>query len=122
VTNKVPKTSLSLDSVCLAAKDLLSESEYLIERHSINIGEDYTSIQINAKWLAEYQSIALEVIFDVSKDQQNGMKQYLDDDEVKDDIDSAIGEIFEELLAKTYPSYDWRFPIGKVSIKIRKIK
>jgi hypothetical protein len=119
---QLPKTSLPLDSVCEAVASELPESEYLVERHSIIKGESYVNIIVNAKWLTSYETIGIEVIFQVNSDQSLAMKAYIDDENIVDDIDSGVGELFESALHKKYPDYDWSYPIGKISIKCKKVK
>jgi hypothetical protein len=117
-----PRASLPLDSASAFVVENLPNSEYLIERHSIAKGEDFSDISVTAKWLPEYETISVEVLFHVTGDQKDGMQNYIDDDDVKDDIDSGIGELFEQALRDQYPSYDWSCPIGEIKIKCKKTK
>lgn len=111
------KTSLSLDHASSFVAENLPNSEYLVERHSIVKGEDFSEVLVTAQWLLEYGTISVDVVFSVSKGQADGMQNYLDDDEIKDDIDSGIGELFEEALREQYPSYDWGYSIGAVNLR-----
>ncbi len=120
-TTKV-KTALPLDAVCTAVAGGLPNNEYLIDRHSIVKGEDYSDISVTAKWLPEYETISVELIFFVSADQKEGMQSYIDDDDVRDDIDSGVGELFENILQAQFPDFDWSYPIGEVKIKCKKVK
>jgi len=116
------KTSLPLDAVCSTVAENLPNNEYMIERHSIVKGEDYTDVSVAAKWLPEYETISVELVFLVNGDQKDGMQGCLDDDDVRDDIDSGVGEQFENALQTLFPDYDWSYPIGEVKIKLKKIK
>jgi len=115
-----PKISLSLEQACAFLQKHLPSSEYLIERHSIIKGETYTDLSVSAKWLAEYETISVDVKFLVTAAQKKEMQPYLDDENYRDDIDSGIGELFEQALKEQYPKYDWSFPIGEVKIKCAK--
>jgi hypothetical protein len=115
------KHSLSLEDACTEVGSLLPNSDYLIDRHSINIGEDYTAISVRAMWLLEYDTISIEVVFHVTPEQEESMTGQIEDDEIRDDIDSAIGELMESCLRSKYPEYDWSCPIGEVNIKCQKI-
>lgn len=119
---KSPKKSLSLEKSCLAVVNGLPESEYMIERHTIVKGEDYRDIVVSAKWADGSESVNVSVTFIVTADQQENMQGYLDDDDVRDDIDSAIGEIFESALQGEYPDYNMRSPVGSVTMKCKKKK
>ncbi len=116
------KTSLPLDAVCMVVAESLPSNEYLIDRHSIVKGEDYSDISVIAKWSSEYETISVELVFLVSADQKEGMQSYIDDDDVRDDIDSGVGELFENALQAQFPGYDWSFPIGEVKIECKKVK
>jgi hypothetical protein len=50
------------------------------------------------------------------------MKDYIEDDGVRDDIDSAVGELFESTLQEQYPDHDWSYPIGEVKLRCKKSK
>lgn len=122
MAKKKPKTSLSLDNVCEYVAAKIPTNEYLTERHSIFKGDDYTEVSVAAKWLAEYETISVQVVFLVRAEQYESMQGHIDDDGTNDDIDSGVGELFEKALRDQFPSYDWSYPIGEVLIKCKKIK
>jgi hypothetical protein len=117
-----PKHSLPLAEICSEVAALLPTSEYLTERHSIYIGEDYFGISVNAKWLLEYDSISVELAFQVTETQEELMTSQIEDEDVRDDIDSAVGELIETLLREKYPEHDWSYPIGEVKINCEKVQ
>jgi len=116
---KEDKFSVPLDSVCELAGKKLAESEYLVERHDIKKGDAYTDLSITAKWLPRHRVISIEVVFLVSSG-QDSIKNYLTDDDIKDDIDSGAGESFEDALRSIYPKFDWSYSVGEVKMKCKK--
>ena len=122
MTKQKSKTSLPLGRACKFVAENLPTSEYLTERHSIFKGEDYVDISVAANWLSEYETISVEVEFSVQAAQHESMQAHIHNDDTKDDIDSGIGELFENALQDEFPSYDWSYPIGEILIKCRKIK
>lgn len=94
-----PRLNLSLESSAALAVAKLENSEYLVERHSIVKGEDYTRVEVSAKWLTTHGTISVSVTFITNAVQYKALSNSIEDDELKDDIDSGIGEAFEEALA-----------------------
>ncbi len=115
------KFLLPLDVICKNVTEQLPQSEYLIERHSILKGDTYSELSLSAKWLFEHETLSIELIFLVNKEKKQEMQAYIDDDDIRDDIDSAVGELFEDALQSTYPEHDWSYPIGEIKIKCKKI-
>jgi len=114
-----PRMELSLEpAISLATKNLPS-SEYLVERHSININVDYLSVNFSAEWSLEFGSILVSVSFFVNEEQEQAFLANLDDDTIRDDIDSGIGKVFEEALREVYPEHDWNYIIGQVNIDVK---
>ena len=54
-------------------------------------------------------------------EQAVSLKSYLDDESAADDIDSGVGEAFEEAFAKVYPDSDG-VGIGSTSAKVKIVK
>lgn len=122
MTNSQAKTSVSLESACALASEKLANSEFLVDRHSINKSDDYIDILISAKWLPKFSTISMEVMFLVSPTQKDNMQSNIDDEDIKDDIDSGAGEAFEDSLRALYPKFDWSYTVGEVKIKCKKAK
>jgi hypothetical protein len=116
------KTSVSLESACSLASEKLAKSEFLIDRHAINKGNDYIDILISAKWVPKFSTISIEVLFLVSSSQKDSMQSNIDDEGIKDDIDSGAGEAFEDALRTLHPKFDWSYTVGEVKIKCKKVK
>jgi len=117
---KDPRMSLPLDTVLATVSDKLPHSEYLVDRHSISIAQDYLSVDVKAKWLPEYGTLSVTATFIGSADQCEQMEANFDDEETKDDIDSGIGELIEEALKEIYPKHDWECVIGEVRLSVKK--
>lgn len=115
-----PRMRLSLEPPSALAVALLENSEYLVERHSIVKGIDYTHLELSAKWLTTYETISVSVTFMTNAVQYKVLSTSVKDEELQDDIDSGVGESFEEALAKVYPEHDWSCLIGEVKIRVKK--
>lgn len=117
---KDPRMTLPLDTVLATVSQKLPHSEYLVDRHSIEIAQDYLSVEVKAKWLPEYGTLSVTATFVGSAEQCEQIESNFDDEETKDDIDSGIGELLEEALKETYPKHDWECVIGEVRLAVKK--
>jgi hypothetical protein len=111
------RLKLSLTKPCQAVEELLPTNEYLVDRHSICLGNEYQALSVKAKWLPDYGSISVQVTFKATPEKLDSLRALLDDEGVIDDIDSGVGELFEEALRREYPAFNWDYPIGEVNIK-----
>jgi hypothetical protein len=110
-----------LEKVSLLAAAMLPSSEYLLDRHDIKSDDDYLRISVTASWIPEYSSAQVNVVFEGTADQAARMKSLLADETCLDDIDSGLGEAFEEAFSQVYPDADG-VGIGRTSAKFKTVK
>ena len=110
-----------LEQISQKAAVLLTTSEYLVDRHYINLGDDYIRLTISASWFPDDESVNIKVVFEANEDQHSALKSSLEDEDTWDDIDSGIGEAFEEAFSEIYPDAGG-VSIGKTSAKVKIVK
>jgi hypothetical protein len=107
-----------LEQVSANTAMLLPSSEYLVDRHDITSPDSYLRLSVSASWIPQYDSVKIQVVFEATAEQAVSLKSDLDDESTADDIDSGIGEAFEEAFAKVYPESDG-VGIGSTSAKVK---
>jgi hypothetical protein len=110
-----------LEQVSTKAAAFLTASEYLVDRHDINLGNDYLRLTVSSAWFPDDESVNVKVVFEANEDQQPALKSSLEDEDTWDDIDSGIGEAFEEAFSEIYPDAGG-VSIGKTSAKVKIVK
>ena len=114
-------TKYPLEQVAAKIASLLPSSEYLVDRHDITCPESYLRLQITASWIPLYDSVEIKVVFEATAEQAVSLKSDLADESTADDIDSGVGETFEEAFAEVYPDADG-VGIGRTSAKVKIVK
>lgn len=102
-----------LDQVLKKAGELLTQSEYLVDRLDIIRPKDYLDIRMTGDWDSEFGTAVVKVIFVCDKKQAKDLKYLLDDEDKADDLDSGVGEAFEAAIAEVYPKKKWNYCVGK---------
>lgn len=115
------KTKYPLDQVADKAASLLPSSEYLVDRHDITCPDSYLRLSVSASWIPKYDSVEVKVVFEATAEQAESLQSCLDDESTADDIDSGIGEAFEEAFAEVYPDAEG-VGIGSTSAKVKIVK
>ena len=110
-----------LEQVSAKTAMLLPSSEYLVDRHDITSPDSYLRLSVSASWIPQYDSVEIKVVFEVTAEQAVGLKSYLDDEGTADDIDSGLGEAFEEAFAVVYPD-SGGVGVGSTSAKVKIVK
>ena len=119
--NTDKSTKYPLEQVAAKTATLLPSSEYLVERHDITCPGSYLRLSVSASWIPKYDSVKIKIVFEATAEQAVSLKSYLDDESTADDIDSGVGEAFEEAFAKVYPDSDG-VGIGSTSVKVKIVK
>jgi hypothetical protein len=110
-----------LEQVSAKTAMLLPNSEYLVDRHDITSPDSYLRLSVSASWIPQYDSVKIQVVFEATAEQAVSLKSYLEDESTADDIDSGVGEAFEEAFAKVYPDSDG-VGISSTSAKVKIVK
>jgi hypothetical protein len=110
-----------LEQVSAKTAMLLPNSEYLVDRHDITSPSSYLRLSVSASWIPQYESVKITVVFEATAEQAVSLKSYLDDESTADDIDSGVGEAFEEAFAEVYPD-SVGVGIGSTSAKVKIVK
>ena len=119
--NTDKSTKYPLEEVAAKTASLLPSSEYLVERHDITCPDRYLRLLVSASWIPKYDSVKIKVVFEATAEQADSLKSDLEDESTADDIDSGVGEAFEEAFAEIYPDSDG-VGIGGTSAKVKIVK
>jgi len=95
------------------AGELLTESEYLVDRLDIVSLRDYLDIRLTGDWNSEFGTAVVKVTFVCNKKQAKDLNCLLNDEDKADDLDSGVGEAFEAAIVQVYPKKKWDYCVGK---------
>ena len=110
---KTEITKYPLVEVFKKTGELLSQSEYLVDRLEIVQPRDFLNIRITGDWNSEFGTAVVKVIFICNKEQAKDLRYLLDDEDKADDLDSGVGEAFEAAIVQVYPKKNWEYCVGK---------